>query len=220
VLVCFYSRHVHLVALAVGVVCVAAMVPVRVAASRWRWPVLVLGAASWWALAVAGVEAAIVGVAIGLLLPAGGSRASSPAQREHRLAPGVNLAVLPLFALANAGLSFSGSGLGSTPALRIFAAVLLARVIGKPVGITGAARAMRHVRSGRFDVGLPRRQEFGAGAFASIGFTVPLLIIHVALPEGPLAAGATAGLLAASVVGAIGGWVMLRNTLRACTETT
>lgn len=215
VLACFYSRGIRPMALAVGVAGIVLMWPLRAlrAAAVPVWlgvmVVAILGVVSWWALARAGVEAAIVGVAVGFFLPAGASPASSPEERERLLAPAVNLAVLPVFALANAGVSFVGSGLGSPAALRILAAVVVARVVGKPVGIAGVARAMGHGSTRRVNPGFSPREGVAVGALAAIGFTVPLLIVHVALPDGPLAAGATAGLLAASVIGALAGWRLM-----------
>ncbi|MDQ1400073.1 MAG: Na+/H+ antiporter 1, partial [Acidimicrobiaceae bacterium] len=65
-----------------------------------------------------------------------------------------------------------------------------------------------------YDPRLDRRAVVGVGALASIGFTVPLLIIRAALPDGPLAAGATAGLLIATALGFATGAVLFRNPTR------
>lgn len=214
VLVCFYSRHVDNVALVVGAAAVAAMWALPAVGVTSQWIVLLAGAVSWWALALAGVEAAVVGVALGLLLPAAASNKpaqTGPREWERRLRPWVNLVVLPVFALANVGLSFASSGLATAPAVRILVAVLVARVIGKPLGIVTTAWIMTRRSSGWFGSGVPLRHLLGVGTVAAIGFTVPLLIIHAALPDGPLAAGATAGLLVASLVSALTGMALFRR---------
>ena len=121
---------------------------------------------------------------------------------ELRFSAISNAAVLPLFAVANVGVSLSGAHLGSAAPRAVFVAVLVARVVGKPVGITVAALATRRVASGSLAPRLSRISLLGVGSVASIGFTVPLLVIRAALPAGPLAASATLALLAGSIVGA------------------
>jgi NhaA family Na+:H+ antiporter len=209
ILVACYSHHVAWAALGAGLGFLAAMVLLRRRAMLPAWACWLLGALSWWAFVNAGVEPAVVGVALGLCLPAGGPGASD---YERRLEPWVNLAVLPTFALANAGLRLTGSGLGSGAALRVLLAVVVARVIGKPVGIAASTWAVARAGGGRFDPHLDGRARVGVGALASIGFTVPLLIVRAALPDGALAAGATAGLLVATAIGLATGGVLLRRS--------
>ncbi|HLG66468.1 MAG TPA: Na+/H+ antiporter NhaA [Acidimicrobiales bacterium] len=218
VLVCFYSAHVHVAWLAAGAALLAVMVCQRLA-SDGRAPLQVLlGLAALAAMVFANVEAALVGVAVGVLAPpvsrddsTGRRRTEGPRHWELRLDPLVNAVVLPVFALANAGVPLAGSGLGSGPALRVLAAVLAARLLGKPTGIMVVkALASRLLTSG-YDDGVVGRRLLGAGAMASIGFTIPLLVIHATFPTGPMAAGAIVGLLAASVVGWATGALLLRR---------
>ena len=117
---------------------------------------------------------------------------------ELRLTAVVNAVVLPVFALANTGLSLAGVRLGQAATLRLFLAVLVARVVGKPAGIYLSARLLQPLLHRH----LSRRRLAGVGASASVGFTVPLLIIDAALPSEPLHSAAVAGLLAGSVLGA------------------
>ena len=210
VLVCFYSQHVSVGALVLGLLCLALM-----GVSAWRgWlppsAPLVLGAATWWAFVHAGVEPAVVGVAVGLCLPERLPRGSRPTprqlergprHREQQLEPWVNLLILPVFALANAGLRLAGSGIGTSAALTVLVAVVIARVVGKLAGITGATTAVTRLAGPGYDPRLPARQHVVVGALGSVGFTVPLLIIQAALPPGSLTVAATAGLLIGTVLG-------------------
>ncbi len=222
VLVVFYSQRTSPGWLLGGLGCLIAMGAARL---RWEppgWPLLLVGMAAWWALLRAGVEASVVGAAIGALVPRGRprrqghGREAAPSVRrwERRLEPWVNVVVLPVFAVANVGLSFFGSGLGSPAALGVFTAVVVARLVGKPVGITLTTWLVRRLGGGSPVHRLDRRSLMGLGSVAAIGFTVPLLVIRAALPAGPEAAGATAGLLAASVVAVGQGALVLRGTRR------
>ncbi len=219
VLVCFYSRDVRLWSLVAAVACLGAMAAVHASRAHSSGLLAVLAALAWWALVHAGVEASVVGVAVGLLAPpfAGRGRGDRRAERrgvrswEHHLEPWVNALVLPVFALANVGVTFAGSRLFSRGALGVFVAVLIARVIGKPLGIAGTAWAMTRGPVSHDRMHLRPRDRVGVGTLAGVGFTVPLLIVHATLPAGPLVAAATCALLAGSVLGVIGGAIVLRR---------
>ncbi len=222
VLVIFYSQRISLGWLLGGIVALALMTAARL---RWQppgWAILALGMAAWWAMLQAGVEASVIGAAIGALAPKRRSRRESQAgvtapgvrRWELRLEPWVNVVILPVFAVANVGLSLFGSGLGTPTALRIFVAVVVARIVGKPLGITVTTWLVRRMGSSSPSTRLERRSLLGLGSVAAIGFTVPLLVIRAALPPGPEAAGATAGLLAASVIAVGEGLLVLRAKRR------
>jgi NhaA family Na+:H+ antiporter len=208
ILVCFYSRDVRLWSLLGAAGCLAAMVAVHLSRARAGALPIVLAALAWWALVHAGVEASVVGVAIGLLVPPAAGNVRS---WEHRLEPWVNVVVLPVFALANVGVTLAGSRIFSQGALGVFVAVLLARAVGKPVGIAGTTWVLTRGGHHHDRMHLHARDRVGLGAIAAVGFTVPLLIVRAALPAGPLAAAATVGLLVGSVLGVIGGAVVMRR---------
>lgn len=217
ILVAFYSRHTNFAWLAGGVAAVVAMAGVWASRRPWGWLRGLLAAVAWWSLLHAGVEAAVVGVAIGGFgprrRPAGDTGPVGIRRAELRLQSVDNLVVLPLFALANIGVVLSGSVLLHGPGLRLLLAVAVARVIGKPAGIAGATLALRRRTRPPEPPRISRRVLVGTGTVASIGFTVPLLIIRTALPVGPLADGATTGLLAGSFVGVViaGGILRMRR---------
>jgi NhaA family Na+:H+ antiporter len=184
------------------------MVAVECVCPAWLVAEMLLGVAAWWCLARAGVEGAVVGVAIGALaLPsavAGAwARLRGPRGWEQRLQPAVTLGVLPLFAIANAGVAFRRSTFSAPGAVAVFVAVVVARLVGKPLGIAATALLLKRARSGMYDPGLRRRDLWGAGALASVGFTVPLLVISAAFPAGGLADGAKFGVLVGTLLGAV-----------------
>jgi NhaA family Na+:H+ antiporter len=192
VLVAVYSADLDVGFVAAGGACLLAMAGGRTVGRVPAVLPVAFGAAAWWLWARGGIEAAIVGVAVGMVgLAAAAPHEAGPRHWERRLIPIVNLIVLPAFAVANAGVDVSRLDLGSATALRVFVAVLVARVVGKPLGIWLVAR-VGHVR-----------ETLGIGAAASVGFTVPLLIVRAAFGEGTLADSATAALLVATALGLI-----------------
>ncbi|GAA5534058.1 Na+/H+ antiporter NhaA [Deinococcus aluminii] len=140
-------------------------------------------------------------------------RAQSPLHRlEHALHPFVTFLVLPVFALANAGVPVSAGGFGV-----VSLGVLLGLIVGKPLGVVGGAWLA--VRSGV--AALPRQVGWGhmvgAGLLAGIGFTMSLFVANLAFGDGSLLTQAKLGVLLASVLaGMLGaGWLLLtsRRTL-------
>jgi NhaA family Na+:H+ antiporter len=113
----------------------------------------------------------------------------------------VNLVVLPVFALANTGVDIGHLDLSARTALTVFAAVLLARVVGKPAGVWLGATLLPSRYVSPTDDRPSGRTRLGLGTVASVGFTVPLLIARIAFPERALADAATAALLVGTVAG-------------------
>jgi len=133
---------------------------------------------------------------------------------EHALHPWVVFAIMPLFALANAGVPLGGDIVGaltSPVALGIVAGL----VVGKQLGIT--LFAWLAVKSGVSDLpeGIGWRHVYGVGWLAGIGFTMSLFITDLAFSEGSLVEAAKLGILCASLIAGVVGWTILRGASRA-----
>ena len=203
VLAVFYSSRTHPAALVGALAVTLAMVAGR----RWSglpaWPILVGGLAVWVLLAAGGVEPALAGVVAGVLVPS--RRAGHPGNPadllERRTAPISAFAVLPLFALANAGIVFHVGMLAPPGATAVFAGITAARVVGKLVGITAACYLVVRLGLGRLPEGVLWSHVAGGAAVAGIGFTVPLLIAEQAFADNPpLVAASELGLLLGSAL--------------------
>ncbi len=132
------------------------------------------------------------------------------------LSPWTSFIIIPVFALANAGIPLTGEALRSAASSRITLGVILGLVVGKTVGVT-----LFSFLAVRFNLAsLPRGVGFahilGGGAVAGIGFTVALFIARLAFAdegeEGPanLTDEAIMGVLAASLMATVLGFVLLR----------
>jgi NhaA family Na+:H+ antiporter len=130
-------------------------------------------------------------------------QAVSPLARlEAALHPWTSNLIVPVFALANAGVTLTASNLSGPLTGVVFAGVLAARVIGKTAGVPLGAVVATGTGIGRVQPGMGGRELLALGAAAGVGFTVPLLVIQLAFGTDPSADQARAGLLAASVVAA------------------
>lgn len=204
-----YSTSLSMPALLGAVVVVGVVLLVRRAGVDALWVYLVLGAVLWYLTFESGVHATIAGVLLGLLTPANGP--DSVAERlEHRLHPASSFVIVPLFALANAGVRLDLGAL-SEPAPRAVAlGVVLGLVLGKTVGISAAAGLAVRSGLGRLPDGVGAWDVVGIGAVAGIGFTVSLFVTELAYDDVTIRDAAKVAVLAASVIAAIVGGTTLR----------
>lgn len=141
--------------------------------------------------------------------------AVSPLARvEHLLLPWTSFVVLPVFALANVGVGLSPSSLAAAAGSVLAWAIVVARVLGKFVGIWGGSIAAARARLVDRPAGVDDRHLGAMAVAAGTGFTVPLFIAELAFAEGPLLDHARIALLASSLVSAIVGVVLLRRSSR------
>jgi NhaA family Na+:H+ antiporter len=138
---------------------------------------------------------------------------ASVAERlQDLLHPWTSYVVIPLFALANAGIDLSGGIVGDAARSPVTAGVVVGLVVGKFVGIGGAAFLAVRLRWSVLPDDVTARQVAGVAALGGIGFTVSLFISGLAF-EGPLADDAKIGVLLASAIAAIVGSAILRGAL-------
>jgi NhaA family Na+:H+ antiporter len=129
---------------------------------------------------------------------------------EHSLHFPVNFAVLPLFALANAGVALSLSGLAGDAGW-VSLGIITGLVIGKPVGIMLASWLAVRFGLGALPQNTTWAQVFGAACLGGVGFTMSLFIAALAFGDGPMLEAAKLGILAASLISGTLGYVLLRR---------
>jgi len=137
----------------------------------------------------------------------------APLERlERSVHPISGFLVLPLFALANAGVSLDPETLREAVDSRVTMGTFFGLVIGAPIGILLAS--WMAVRSGLavLPTGISWRQIAGVGALAGIGFSVSIFITDLAFSDSPEAAQAKIGVTAAALVASVLGWLLLRGT--------
>jgi Na+/H+ antiporter NhaA len=140
--------------------------------------------------------------------------AVSPNERLQALwHPWTSYAIVPLFALANAGIHLSAGFLSTAYSSPVTLGILFGYVLGKPIGIAGAAWLATRVSGGRLRPPVGWASVAGAGTIAGIGFTVSILIADLAF-HGTQLAEAKVGVLSAAVVAALLTWLLVVATRR------
>jgi NhaA family Na+:H+ antiporter len=141
--------------------------------------------------------------------------AVSPASRLiHALQPWSSFVVLPLFALANAGIVLSASTFEAPFSVRAAVGVGLALVVGKAIGIPLGAFIALRTGLGRMPEGARWSQMMGVGLLGGIGFTVSMFVTDLAFTDPSMSEAVKAGVLGASVVAAILGALVLARAGR------
>lgn len=178
---------------------------------------MVVGAILWASVLKSGVHATLAGVIIGFCIPLNGKNGEKPLHDfEHILAPWSSFIILPLFAFANAGVSFEGLDFTmlSSPLLL---AIALGLIIGKPVGVFSFSYISVKLGLAKLPNGVNFKQIFAVALLCGIGFTMSMFLASLAFEAD---AGETIntlsrlGILLGSTISAIIGYFCLKQTTK------
>ena len=212
VIAIFYTDDIDYDALLLAMGLVVALVVMRVLDVRTTLLPLVVGCGLWLALHESGLHATIAGVILGLMAPTrphlqhelvdesvltdlssvAAARETATIARqsvsvvewlEHVLHPWSSFVIVPLFALANAGVPISADALSDAVTSPITIGVLLGLVVGKLAGITAFTWLATRLGIGALPDGATWRGVVGVSAVAGIGFTVSLFITGLAFDD-------------------------------------
>jgi len=203
-----FAGGVSITGLAIAVAGLASVLAFRKLGVRAEILYALPGAVLWVGLLDAGIHPVLAGVLLGLLTPMEASRAGElPAavRIEKLLHPWIAYAVMPLFALANAGIRLAGIDL-EEPALRaLVGAVSVALAIGKPLGIVTTAWLAVRLGWCALAPGLRWGGVLVVGCLGGIGFTMAIFIATLAFPSADaLAAAKLAVLVGSTAAAAVG----------------
>jgi Na+:H+ antiporter, NhaA family len=210
VIAVFYTSNINLRWLAVAAVGLLAVISLRRLGVVSPWGYVPLGVLTWVAMFESGVHATLVGVAFGLLTPAhpvGGRDVLR--ELEDALHPVSAFLVIPIFALANAGVDLRGGMLGAAFGQQLTWAVIAGLLLGKIIGIAGVTHLVRWRRWAALPADMHSREIIGVAALGGIGFTVSLFITDLAFDTASLISQAKVGILTASAAAALIGTALL-----------
>ena len=240
VIAIFYSGRIDGDSLLIALGLVAVLVILRLTGVRSTLIPLALGVGLWLALEESGVHATIAGVILGLLAPTRphvqrelvdvevltdissvqAARETASLAREsvsvvewleHVLHPWTSFVIVPLFALANAGITLSADAISDAATSRVAIGVLLGLVVGKLVGISLFTWLAVRLRLGVVPEGGTGRGIAGIAAVAGIGFTVSIFVTDLAFADPTFRNEAKVAVLVSAVVaGGLGGLILSR----------
>lgn len=128
--------------------------------------------------------------------------------------PWTDYLIIPLFALANAGVVLSMDALTAAFASPVTLGAVAGLVLGKPIGILLGCALAVGLKLGQLAPGIGKLHLAGGALLSGIGFTISLLIVELAIPDPTLADQARVGVLAASALAGLAGYALLRLARR------
>jgi NhaA family Na+:H+ antiporter len=205
-----FTSDLSWLALSMAAVCLAALLALSRAKVGRLWPYLLVGFLLWLSVLKSGVHATLAGVAMGLAIPLARDRTTDAAARlEHALHPWVTFVILPVFALANAGVPLAEV---SWPDFThpVTSGIVLGLVVGKLAGVFGFTWLALKLRLGVLPAGVEWHHLLGVALLTGIGFTMSLFIGSLAFDDDSLHGQVRLGVLLGSSVAAIAGLAWLR----------
>jgi NhaA family Na+:H+ antiporter len=146
-----------------------------------------------------------------LSLESAAERVGTPLARlEHDLSPFVAYFVMPVFALANAGVALN-AGVVSSLVHPLALGIIVGLVIGKQVGVTLFSWLAVRLGFASLPGGATWNQLYGVACLCGIGFTMSLFIANLAFSDPTMLEIAKTGVLAASVISGLWGYALLRR---------
>ncbi|MBT2793321.1 Na+/H+ antiporter NhaA, partial [Paraburkholderia strydomiana] len=208
----FYTADVSVPMLFGAAFAIAVLVALNMQNVTRIAPYIIVGGVLWVFVLKSGVHATLAGVAIAFAVPLKTivPEVDAPLHRlEHGLHPWVAFAVLPVFAFANAGVSFSGVSLAAL-AEPLPLGIAAGLFIGKLIGVCAACAALVGLGKARLPDGATWLQLTGVAALCGVGFTMSLFIGSLAF-EGPdSSTPVRLGVIAGSTLSGITGYLLLR----------
>ncbi len=138
------------------------------------------------------------------------NNAIPPLQKlEHAMHPFVTFVIIPIFALANAGVSVLDIDINELFRTNVAVGIALGLLVGKVVGVVGFTWLCTKLKIAPFPDGMNMKNLLGLGLLASIGFTMSLFVTELAFTHEAYKVQAKVGIFAASIIGGILGYMVL-----------
>jgi Na+:H+ antiporter, NhaA family len=211
VIALFYTADLALPWLGLAALAIAAAWALSAARVEAWWVYAAVACVTWFAVHESGVHATIAGVALALVIPQDPTRTASIHHAEDLLHPWTSFMVVPLFALANAGVVLTAGTLNAAATSPVAIGAAAGLIIGKPLGIVLFALVAVRAGIARRPTDVSWAGISGAAMVAGIGFTVAIFIATLAFDDPALVEEAKLGILFASAMSAAvgAGWLVI-----------
>jgi NhaA family Na+:H+ antiporter len=208
----FYTAELSIAMLFLAAVAIAVLIALNLQKVTRIAPYVMVGVILWVFVLKSGVHATLAGVAIAFAVPLKTTDAQGTAplhQLEHSLHPWVAFGVLPIFAFANAGVSFAGVMLTAL-AEPLPLGIAVGLFAGKLVGVFGASAMLIRLGLAKLPEGAGWLQLIGVAALCGVGFTMSLFIGSLAFDGPGYFTPLRLGVIVGSTLSGVAGYLLLR----------
>lgn len=211
----FYSGDLSTTALIAAGIGIAVLFILNRFGVRSLAAYMITGIFIWFFVLKSGVHATLAGIVVAAFIPLKCEDKHSPARHlEHILHPWIAFAVLPIFAFANAGVSFEGIGT-ETVLGTVSVGIVLGLVIGKQLGVFGMTALAIGLGFAKKPSGTTWPMLYGVALICGVGFTMSMFIGGLAFEHGGFEQNAAVriGVIMGSLTSALAGWLVLHLSL-------
>ena len=212
VIAIFYTSQIYWIALMMGLIIFIVLILANRFNVKYTAIFIIGGIVLWVCLLKSGIHATIAGVLLGMALPVGKTvdefETSILYRVDKTLSPWSSFLVMPIFALANSGITIHISSIGTIITTPISLGIIFGLVIGKQIGIFGVSYALVKLKVAKLPSKVTKRPLYGASVLGGIGFTMSIFVSSLSFADETALAIAKISIMIASILAAILGGVV------------
>jgi len=217
VIAIFYTDQLSMLSLVISAVVLSILFIMNKRGVTDTSPYIFFGVVLWVAVLKSGVHATLAGVILALFIPIKGKagEASPLKSLEHTLHSMLAFLIFPIFAFANAGISFSGLGLADITA-PVPLGIILGLVVGKQIGVFGFCFVAIKLGLAELPKNVNWQLLYGASLICGVGFTMSLFIGSLAFEQGTgnLIFQDRLGIVIGSLISGVFGYLVINNGVK------
>ena len=212
VIAMFYTSQISWIALIMGLIVFIVLILANRFKVKYTSVYVILGIVLWTCILKSGIHATIAGVLLGISLPAGKNihefKSSILYRLEHALTPVSSFVIMPIFALANSGITIDINSIGAIIASPVSLGIIFGLVIGKQIGIFGVSYILVKLKVAKLPAQVTKRHLYGASVIGGIGFTMSIFVSSLSFADETVLATAKISIMIASILAAILGGII------------
>jgi len=215
VIAIFYTNQISLTALLLSLIVVITLILMNKFKVKYVSLFILLGIILWASLLKSGIHSTIAGVLLAMTIPVKKDKSEFKSSMlyklEHILTPWSSFVIMPIFALANAGVAFKFSSFSKILVEPVGLGIIFGLFFGKQIGIFGASYLLIHFKIAKLPSKVTLKHIYGASLLGGIGFTMSLFISSLSFPGGELLSMAKISIILASILSAIAGVLVFKS---------
>ena len=215
VIAIFYTSKISWIAFIMAIVVIGMLLLASKSNVKHPAIYIILGVVLWICFLKSGIHSTIAGVILGLLLPIGKTesevKTSILNKFEHKLAPWSSFVIMPIFALANAGITIDISDLSSTLFTPVSFGIIFGLILGKQIGIFGVSYLLVKFKIANLPYQVSKRHLYGASVLGGIGFTMSIFVSSLSFSDETMLSTAKIAIILASVLSAVLGAIIFKG---------
>lgn len=212
VIAMFYTNEISWIALIMGLIVFIALVLANRFKVKYTSVFIIGGIILWVCLLKSGIHATIAGVLLGISLPIGKNvhefKSSILYRIEHALTPVSSFVIMPIFALANSGITIDINSIIAIISTPASLGIMCGLVIGKQIGIFGVSYILVKLKIASLPEQVTKTHLYGASVLGGIGFTMSIFVSSLSFTDETMLATAKTSIMIASITAAILGGII------------